>query len=132
MLLRARDPRASAKSQPRANRYRPPVGERSKIALALVALTVAVYAEIGTHEFVDYDDTKHIVAESRRRARVSAARAHGSRRSRGRTSATSSRSPTSRSSSIARCSGRAPAGTLSVNVALHAASAVLLSSRSRG
>ena len=36
------------------------MGERSKIALALCALTLAVYAEVGTHAFVDFDDTKHI------------------------------------------------------------------------
>lgn len=100
------------------------MGERSKIALALIALTVAVYAEIGSHEFVDFDDTKHITRNPdvatgwspERMVRVFTSPYYGDFIPLTYVSLQLDRS----------LFGPGPAGTLWVNVALHAASAVLL------
>jgi tetratricopeptide (TPR) repeat protein len=100
------------------------VGERSKIALALIALTVAVYAEVGTHEFVDLDDTKHITGNpdvapgwsAERMVRVFVRPHFGDFIPLTYVSLQLDRS----------LFGPGPAGTIWGNVALHAASAALL------
>ncbi|HKA14078.1 MAG TPA: tetratricopeptide repeat protein, partial [Myxococcota bacterium] len=100
------------------------MGERSKIALALCALTVAIYAEVGAHAFVDFDDTKHIALNPdvapgwspERMVRVFTHPHFGDFIPLTYVSLQVDRS----------LFGPGPGGTLWVNVALHAASAVLL------
>ncbi len=92
--------------------------------LALCALTAAVYAEVGTHAFVDFDDTKHIALNPdvapgwslERMVRVFTRPHFGDFIPLTYVSLQLDRS----------LFGPGPAGTLCVNAALHAASAVLL------
>ena len=98
--------------------------ERPLIALLLVLLTLAVFAQVRGHDFVDFDDVKHIVEnpdaapglEPARVLRVFTRPHYGD-----------FVPLTYLSLQLDRTLfGTGPAGTLLVNVALHAASAVAL------